>query len=479
MRPRTSLVVLTLALAASAASCTAARDAFEGHKDAVARVDGYTLTIEHAARLLAAADEKLAPPEPSIVDPLTDLWIGYTLLASELASPDTFSDVDLLALTQFNLDQELVWMMRDDRIMSRVIPDESALREMFEEEQPYTSVRAYHILIQVPDTATAAEIDSLKRVADELRERALAGESFEELAKKHSQDPATAAKGGDLGWVSKGRLVPELEDAVLRMQPGEISETLRSSLGFHIVKVTERNAPDFDSIRDEYRLLIVGREVTPLEQAFIDSLFEAADVRFTDGAVSLVRRMVYDPRLERLTAAERNTVLARYRGGELTLGEWAHFVIRRSPHSRRAFSADSAAVDGYLRELIRNELLVKAARDLGYALPKAKADSVRESGKRDLHTAAAVSGLRRSRLVSGEETVPEAVDRILNELLTRQRSPSPLERVTPALKPGHTIQVYPDRFPAVIERLVALREEQTREGGAAEATEQPEAGSGQ
>ncbi len=458
MRLRLSFSLLIAAVTAAAA-CTGARQAFEGHRDVVARVDGYELTIDQAARLLSVADERIAPAKPSVVDPLTDLWIGYTLLASELASPDTFRDVDLSALTQFNLDQELVWKMRDDRIMSRIIPDDSALREMFEEEQPYTRVRAYQILIKVPESASPAEIDSLKRVADGLRQRALAGESFEQLARRYSQDPTTAAKGGDLGWVFKGRLLPELERAVLHMKPGEISEVLRSSVGFHIIKVGQRNEPDFEEVRDEYRMAIIDREVTPREDAFIDSLFQAAHVRFADDAVALVRRMVFDPRLERLTSAERDAVLARYRGGELTLGEWADFVQRHSPEARRAFAGDTASVRRFLHEMIRNELLVKAAHDLGYSLPKAKVDSLRENGMRDLHTAAAVSGLRRSRLVSGEESIPQAVDRVLKEVLTRQRSPAPLERVVPSLKPGHVIQVYPDRFPAVAERLAALRKQ--------------------
>jgi hypothetical protein len=436
----------------------------EGHQDAVARVDGYTLTIEHAAQLLAVADEDLAPPRPSIVDPLTDFWIGYTLLASELASPDTFSDVDLAALTQFNMDQELVWAMRDDRIVARVEPSDSELRDLFEKEQPYTSVEAYHILIRVPDSATVAQADSLKRLADSLRERALAGEDFEELARNYSNDPASASNGGRLGWVSRGRLVPELENVILHMQPGQISETVRSSVGYHIIRVTDRNAPDYESVRDEYRLVLMDRRVGPLEQAFIDSLFAAANVRLADGSVGLVRRMTHDPRLERLSPAERGAILARYLGGTLTLGEWADFVIRRSPNSRRAFSSDSISVAGYLRELVRNELLAKAARDMGYSVSESKADSLREIGKRDLFSAAAVSGLRRPKLVAGVETIPEAVDRIIEELLTRQRSPAPLERVLPALRSGHTIQVYPERFPAVIERLVALREARGKNG---------------
>jgi PPIC-type PPIASE domain len=448
---------LACLLAVALTSCASVRDGIEGQKDAVARVDGYTLTIEHAAELLSIADESIAPPHPSIVDRLADLWIGYTLLASELTSPDTFSSVDVTPLIGFEMDQELVWSLREDVILTRVEPSESALLESFQQEQPYTSVELQQILIRVPDAASEAQVDSLRLFAEELRERVVAGEDFGQLARTYSDDPSSASQGGKLGWVGRDRLVPELDAIVFHMEPGTVSEAVRSSFGYHIVTVTDRQEPDFEEVREDYRQAVMERYIGGSERVYIDSLFDAADFQFTHGAVDLVRQLVYDARLERLGPAERSAVLARYRGGELTLGEWADFVIRRSPNARRAFSADSAAVAGYLRELVRNMLLIKAARDLGYTLPESKADSVRSVGTREVFSAAAVSGLRRRRLVNGEETVEQAVDRVLAEVFSQQRSPAPLERVAPALKIGHVYQIYPERFPEVIELLVAIR----------------------
>jgi hypothetical protein len=443
--------------AAVLAACAPAREAMEGHKDAVARVEGYTLSVEHAAEILAVADENLAPPRPEVVDPLTDLWIGYTILASEYARPDTFAGVDMTPLTQFGMDQEIVWGLRQDVILAKVEPTDEELRELYEQEQPYTLVETHQILIQVPETAAEAEVDSLRQLAESLRERAIAGEDFADLARTYSQDPASATQGGYLGWVGRGRLVPELDAVILELPPGSISEPVRSTLGYHIVKVTGREKPDFEEIEQEYRLDVMERYIGGSERAYIDSLFNAAKVRLAPGAVTLVRQMVYAPRLERITPAERETVLARYRGGKLTFGEWADFVIRRSPNSRRAFSSDSATVVDLLRELVRNELLAKAARDMGYTVPEIKADSILQLAKRDLNAAAAVSGLRRSQLVSGEVTIEEAVDTVLVQLFRRERSPAPLERVSPALRRGRPTQVYPDRFPDVIERLVEIR----------------------
>jgi hypothetical protein len=452
-------LLLTFAVVIGLVGCSRVREGMEAHKDAVARVDGYTLTVEHAAELLSYANEEIAPANPVIVDPFSDLWIGYTILASELASPDTFGNIDVTPIIQQALDQELVWQLRDAAILAQAEPSESELREAYEREQLYTRVEAQQILVDVPTSASAEEVDSLRVFAEDLRERAVGGEDFGELARRYSTDSTTARNGGSLGWLARGRFYAEVEDAILHLRPGDISETVRSRRGYHIVRVTDRQAPEFEEIRDEYRRNYLAAITPGLEQAYIDSLFRAAEVRFAPGAVQLVRQLAFAPQLERLSAAQSSTALVQYRGGELTLGEWAAFVVRGSTDGRRAFVQDSVKVAGYLRELVRNKLLVKAARDLGYTVPDEAADSLRDAARRDLFTAGAIAGLRREPLVSGEKTVPEAVDEALEMLLSRRRRPA-------ALRQGRASQFYPDRSHAVIERLTAIRQQQVGGAGA-------------
>ena len=87
-------------------------------------------------------------------------------------------------------------------------------------------VRASHILV------------SRRAQADELRGRISAGEKFEDLAKKHSEDAASAAKGGDAGYLLPGSLVPEFEKALFQMKTGEVSGMVTSPYGFHIIRRT-------------------------------------------------------------------------------------------------------------------------------------------------------------------------------------------------------------------------------------------------
>jgi hypothetical protein len=79
-------------------------------------------------------------------------------------------------------------------------------------------------------------------LANELRERILAGEDFAALAAAYSDDPGSAANGGDLGWFGRGRMVAPFEDAAFSLEVGEVSEPVKTDFGYHLIKVTEKDA---------------------------------------------------------------------------------------------------------------------------------------------------------------------------------------------------------------------------------------------
>jgi len=78
-----------------------------------------------------------------------------------------------------------------------------------------------------------------KAKAEEVLAKVKAGEDFAKLSKEYSQDPGSAANGGDLGFFGKGKMVPEFEDAALKLKKGETSELVRSVYGYHIIRVTD------------------------------------------------------------------------------------------------------------------------------------------------------------------------------------------------------------------------------------------------
>jgi peptidyl-prolyl cis-trans isomerase D len=100
-------------------------------------------------------------------------------------------------------------------------------------------VQASHILVRVPETGGSQAEDQAKaRVVDAIRRSK--SEDFAKLARELSQDPASALKGGELGWVSKGEMVPAFEQALFALRKGEVSaEPVRTPFGFHAIRVLD------------------------------------------------------------------------------------------------------------------------------------------------------------------------------------------------------------------------------------------------
>src|SRR5262249_61240498 len=76
--------------------------------------------------------------------------------------------------------------------------------------------------------------------AEDVLAKVKAGSDFAELAKKESQDPGSASKGGDLGLFARGRMVPAFEAAAFALEPGGVSDIVETPFGFHIIKVDEK-----------------------------------------------------------------------------------------------------------------------------------------------------------------------------------------------------------------------------------------------
>ena len=107
--------------------------------------------------------------------------------------------------------------------------------------KPEEEVRARHILV-----------DS-KEQARELFEKVAYGTDFAELAKQHSKDPGSKDQGGDLGYFSKGQMVPQFEEAAFKLKKGEVGEPFQSQFGWHIVRVDDRrqrSTPPFEAVKD-------------------------------------------------------------------------------------------------------------------------------------------------------------------------------------------------------------------------------------
>ena len=103
-------------------------------------------------------------------------------------------------------------------------------------------VQVSHILLLTPDK-TPDKVEEIKKKAAGLLEQLQEGSDFATLAKENSEDPGSAANGGDLGWIVRQQTVPEFENAAFSLEPGTLSDLIETVYGFHILKVLAHEQP--------------------------------------------------------------------------------------------------------------------------------------------------------------------------------------------------------------------------------------------
>ncbi|MFQ5630930.1 MAG: peptidylprolyl isomerase, partial [bacterium] len=143
--------------------------------------------------------------------------------------------------------------------------------------------RVRHILISVNPGAMAAGWQAGLEQAQQVYSRILAGEDFALLAKELSADSSSRQAGGDLGWFHKGQLIAALDEALEKMQIGEVSKPVRSIYGFHILKFEEQQPEKqltFDEINQEdLRKKLIRKRINIRRLEFLSNLKAKSDIR--------------------------------------------------------------------------------------------------------------------------------------------------------------------------------------------------------
>lgn len=133
-----------------------------------------------------------------------------------------------------------------------------------------TEVTVGHI-VKMPEVSKEQK-DAVRNRLNEIREQIINGEvSFAEMARKHSEDPGSAANGGELGFWKRGELAPEYEATSLKMRPGDISRPVETQFGFHIIQLIERRGNTFNTRHILMRPNSSELDIAAAEQ-YLDSL---------------------------------------------------------------------------------------------------------------------------------------------------------------------------------------------------------------
>jgi peptidyl-prolyl cis-trans isomerase SurA len=148
--------------------------------------------------------------------------------------------------------EQLIAQKMQQEITKEVKVTPAQVRRFFnaipEDSLPYYSTEVEVGQIVRYPTPNPAQKESVKKQLQEIRNRIVEkGESFSDLARLYSQDPGSAAAGGELGFWKRGEMVPEFEANALKLKPNDISEVFESKFGFHIVQLIERRGNEYNS----------------------------------------------------------------------------------------------------------------------------------------------------------------------------------------------------------------------------------------
>ncbi len=160
------------------------------------------------------------------------------------------------------------------RALSLVTVSDQEIEQEWNQTSHDEIAEAAHILFRVEDPAREAEV---RAKAESILIKVKSGGDFAELAKKNSQDPGSASTGGYLGRVQRGQMVKEFEDALFKLNPGEISDLVKTQYGFHIIRSIRRETPTLESMREDLTASIRYRKAQELAKQKAEEAVQLAE----------------------------------------------------------------------------------------------------------------------------------------------------------------------------------------------------------
>ena len=155
-------------------------------------------------------------------------------------------------------------------------------------------VKVSHILIKTPLPGPDGKVDEkgvaeAQRRAEDLLQQLRNGAKMEDLAKKYSEDPGSAKQGGSLGWIGRNQTVPEFEKVAFSLPKGQISDLVKSSYGFHIIRVEDKqeaHVKTLDEVKSEIEPILKHQMAQQLAQRKADNLVKQARTQSLDAAAA-------------------------------------------------------------------------------------------------------------------------------------------------------------------------------------------------
>lgn len=229
----------------------------------VAKIGERKITLADFKRVTDYFDaerQKMLETNPQLKETVLRQFI-QSMVISDLAKQKGFDRVpEIKEQLQFFSDNFLANEYLKREIAQKVTVSDDELKSYYEshkdEFKTQDMVKARHILVRVDNSASGDEKKKAKEKTELYLKKIKDGEDFAKLASDFSDDPGSKAKGGDLGFFPRGRMVKPFDDAAFSLKPGETSGIVETQFGFHIIKVEERkdsSVESFDVVKERLK----------------------------------------------------------------------------------------------------------------------------------------------------------------------------------------------------------------------------------
>lgn len=226
-------------------------------------------------------------------------------------------------------------------------------------------VKVRHILIKA-DAKDAEASAKAKEKAESIRKEAAQGKDFAQLAKQYSEDPGTKDQGGEIGYLTKGMVVPEFEQAAFSMKVGEVSAVIQTQYGFHILKVDEikeASTQPLEKVKDQIEALLKNRKARDMAYDLADQAYAAASKdRKLDGFAEEKKLTVKETPL--FSAEDKIDLDAKLKAAALSLSKGdispalrvgETFGVLQVVDKQEARTPELKEVEGQVSEVLRKE----------------------------------------------------------------------------------------------------------------------------
>jgi hypothetical protein len=422
-------------------------DALTSRVDVVARVGPYELSVDRLAEVIATG--KGLPLRRDVAEGIAHLWIDYTIFADRIAAGDSLTDSGYVAAAMWaEMQQELADRYHAMLVKDAVHLDSAQVDSVFEAGE-YRYIK--HILFAVDPNAAPNIRETKQRLAQETYVRLQRGAVTWEEAAEANEDAGSRMREGSLGVITYGDMIPAFENAAYALEPGAISPVTETGSGYHIL-----TRPSLDEAREAFREGLTERREDAFDDTFLAELPARWDVDVKKGVGPAVRELGNDP----IRAKRSSKVLGTYKGGRFRVSDFARWVQAMPQSVRQQLaSASDSQVTALVSSLIRNEALVREARQAGASITAEFQEEMTDQLRRQMALVAALIGFPHDTVPQLRGLSPEALQeavatRVFGYLQAVAKNEKRLQSVPPFLADTLRAEVSWGVSPAGIEQVL-------------------------